>query len=167
MNTLKVEPVSPAQTAMTVGAVTAALMLVAISIGWAIVGWLVFIAGIFWGMKRFKNECGSVITYFRAWNAGVQTAFFSSVILAFTVYVSAKLDPSLIVAMLEATEQQLLTMEIPSILVETAMQQWREILSPVVFAILIIFMYSITGCFISILCAFFVRNAKHSELVDF
>jgi ABC-type Na+ efflux pump permease subunit len=142
-------------------------MLVVLTVGWQIVGWIVFAGGTYWGMKRFKDERGGIITYFRALNAGFQTAFFASVILAFAGYMSVTLDPSLITAMLDATKQQLLSMEVPSGLVEIAIQQWREILTPVVFGLLIIFMYSAMGCFISILCAFFIKTAKPGEFVDF
>jgi len=158
---------SPTRTAMTVGAITAALMLAVLTLGLQIAGWLVFAGGIFWGMKRFKNECGGVITYFRAWIAGFQTAFFASIILAFIAYVTTTWNPSLITAMLDAVEQQLTTMEVPSGLIEPAMQQWREIFSPMVFGIIIIFMYSAIGFFVSILCAFFVWNTKPVEIVDF
>jgi len=91
MDTSRVWPVSATQTATTVGAVTAVLMLVVFAFGWKIAGWLIFSGSIFWGMKRVKNECGRSITCFRALNAGFQTAFFASIILAFVGYMVTKL----------------------------------------------------------------------------
>ena len=167
METSSVWPVSPTRTAMTVGAFTAALMLVVSAFGWQIVGWLVFLGGIYWGMKRFKNERGGIITWFRVWNAGIQTAFFASIILAFVGYMTTKLEPSLIAEMLDTVELQLKSSGIPEGLTEMAMQQWREILSPVVFGVIIIFMYSAMGCLASIIYAFFVHTAKPGEFVDF
>jgi len=167
MESSSVWPVSPTRTAMTVGAFTAALMLIVSAVGWQIVGWLVFLGGIYWGMKRFKTERGGIITWFRAMNAGFQTAFFASVIMAFVGYMTTKLDPSLITEMLNMVEMQLKTSGIPEGLIESAMRQWREILSPVVFAVIIIFMYSALGCIASAVYALFVYTAKPGEYVDF
>ena len=167
MESSSVWPVSPTRTAMTVGAFTAALMLVVSTFGWQIVGWLIFLGGIYWGMRRFKNENDGIITWFMAWNAGLQTAFFASTILAFVAYMSTKFEPSLISDLLDVVEQQLKSSGIPEGLTESAMQQWREILTPVVFAVIIIFMYSAIGCFASIIYAFFVYTAKPGESVDF
>jgi len=160
MESSEILPVSPTRTAMTVGAFTAAVMLVVSTLGWQMTGWLMFLGGIYWGMRRFKNECGGMITWFRAMNAGLQTAFFASLILAFVAYMATKLDPSIIPALLDVVEKQLKTSGFPEGLTEMAMQQWREILSPMVFALIIIFMYSSIGCVISIFCAFFVQTAK-------
>jgi len=147
--------VSPTRTAMTVGAVTGALMLAVLAMGLQILGWLVFVGGIYYGMIRFRRETGGCISYLKALYAGVQTAFFTSVILAFAGYVSTTLDASLIVAMLEMVEQRLLASGVPPRLADIAMQQWREIFSPAVFAVIIIFTYSTTGGFVGMLCALF------------
>ena len=167
MESSEVWPVSPTRTAMTVGAFTAVLLLVVSAVGWQMVGWFIFLGGVYWGMKRFKTERGGVITWFRAMNAGVQTAFFASFIIAFVGYMSTKLEPSLINEMLDAVELQLKAYSIPEGMAESVMQQWREILSPMVFAFIIIFMYSAIGCLASIIYALFVYTAKPGEYVDF
>ena len=164
MDTSAELPVSPARTAMTVGAVTAALMLAVSALGLQILGWLVFAGGIYYGMRRYRNETGGCISYFRALYAGIQTAFFASVICAFFFYMSTALEPSLIDKMLDTAEQQLKTYEIPSGLVETAIQQWHEMLSPLVIAMIAIFMYSAVGCIVGIVCAFFVQNEQSRGL---
>ena len=164
MDTSAVLPVSPTRTAMTMGAVIAALMLVVFTLGWQTLGWFVFIGGIYYGMCRFRKEKSGSISYSTALYAGMQTAFFTSVILAFTGYVTTTLNPSLIVAMLDAMEQQLLASGFPSELMETAMQQWRKIFSPLVFAIIIIFTYTSIGVFVSIICALFVRKEPVRKL---
>ena len=167
MDTTPVLLVSPTRIAMTVGAVTATLMLLASTIGWQIVGWLIFAGGIWSGMRLFRNEHGGILTYFKALNAGVQTSFFASLILAFIGYITTTFEPSLITAMLDTVEQQLNANSIPEGLAEMAMQQWRNILSPVVFAVIIIFMYTVMGCLASIVCALFIQNAKPKEFVDY
>ena len=167
MESSEVWPVSPTRTAMTVGAFTAALMLIASTFGWQIVGWLIFLGGVYWGMKRFKTERGGIITWFRAMNAGLQTAFFASFIIAFVGYMTTKLEPSLINEMLAAVELQLKAYPLPEGMAELVMQQWREILTPMVFALIIIFIYSIIGCVASSIYALFVYTAKPGEFVDF
>ena len=158
MNTPAESPVSPARTAMTVGAITAALMLVANAVGLQLLVWFVFVGGIYFGMKRYRTETGGCISYFRALSAGIQTAFFASLIMAFTSYLAATLEPSLIANTLDAVEQQLLAFDIPSTLAETAMQQWREILSPTVLAAIFIFMYNFFGLLLAMICALFVQK---------
>ena len=155
MDTSAALPVSPTRTAMTIGAVTGALMLAVLAFGLQILGWLVFVGGIYYGMIRFRKETGGSISYFRALYAGIQTAFFTSVILAFAGYLTTTFDSSLIVAMLEMLEQRLLASGVPSGLVDTTMQQWREIFSAMMFAVIIIFTYSATGGFVCMVCALF------------
>jgi len=152
--------ISPTRTAMTVGAVIAALMLAVSSFGWQILGWLVFVGGIYYGMKRFRKEMGGSISYFKALNCGIQTAFFASVICAFFVYMSTTVEPSLIAKMLDAAEQQLKTYNMPSALIENTTQQMRATLSPFVLGVLTIFMYSATGCIAGVVCAFFAQNGQ-------
>ena len=150
--------VSPTRTAMTIGAVSAASMLMVFAVGLQILGWIVFVGGVYFGMKRYRKETGDSISYFKALNAGIQTAFFASVILAFVSYVSSTMDPSLIDATLDSMEQQLKLSNVPSGLAEMVVQQWRETLSPVILAVATIFMCSAIGCLISVVCAFFIQN---------
>jgi hypothetical protein len=153
-------PVSPTRTAMTIGAVTASLMLLVSTFGWQIAGWLIFLGGVYWGMKRFRNELGGNITWIRAWNAGFQTSFFASLIMAFVGYMTTKLEPSIIAEMLDAVALQLKAYPLPEGIADMVMQRWREILSPVMFAAIIIFMYSAIGCLASMIYAFFVHAAN-------
>ena len=152
--------VSPTRTAMNVGAIIAALMLVVNAIGWQILGWIVFIGGIYYGMKSFRKASEGYISYFGALNAGIQSAFFASLILAFVGYVTAKLEPATIDATLDMMEQQLKSYDLPVGLAETAIRQWREMLTPVVLGLITILMFSAAGCMVSIVCAFFVRKEQ-------
>ena len=152
--------VSPTRTAMTVGAITAVLMLLVFRSGIQILGWIVFVGGIYYGMNRFRKEIGGSITYFKALNCGIQTAFFASVICAFSVYLFASLEPTLFDKTLDAVEQQLKTYDMPSALIENATQQMRSMLSPFVLGVLTIFMYSAAGCFAGLVCAFFAQKEQ-------
>ena len=159
--------VSPTRVAMNAGALTAVLMLVISVMGLRIVELIVFMCGIYIGMKMFKNELGGIIVYTRALNAGFQTAFYASLILAFSAYVVTTLDPMSIPEILNAMEQQLKMSNAQPELVETVMYKWREILSPNVFAGINILIYTLIGSLVSLLLAFFVRNAKPGEFVEY
>jgi len=149
--------------AMTMGALTAALMLLVSLTGWQILGWIVLAIGIYYAMRVFRLETGDVITYSRALITGVQTSFFASIILAFVTFIAVTIDPSQIENMLILMEQKLITFGIASELAETVVQQWREMLSPVVVAVFSVFTYTIMGGLLSIVLAFLARSIKPDE----
>jgi len=158
---------SPMRGAMTIGAATAGVMLVVSALNLPVLGWFVFVVGIYFGMRTYRRVLGDIIVYTKALNVGFKTAFFASLILAFFTYVTTTIDSSLIDSTLEAMEQQLKTYSISPVLVEAAIQQWREMLSPVVIAAITIFTYSAMGGLLSIVLACFVRNAKSGEFVEY
>jgi len=158
---------SPMRGAMNIGAVTAGIMLLFSAFSLPILGWFVFLGGIYFGMRTYRKVLGGAIVYSEALNIGFQTAFFSSTILAFFVYVTATIEPSVIVALVDAAEVQLKTSGVPSGLVEAMVQQWHETLTPIILAIIAILMYTAVGGFAGILLAFFVRNAKPDEIVEY
>lgn len=157
----------PTRMAMTIGAVTAILMLLVSVTGWQILGWIAFAGGIYYGMKCYRRETGGIVTYFKALMPGVQTAFFASLIIAFVRYVTATMNPSIIEDMFMMMEQKLITFDIPSELAEMTIQQVREFMSPTVIAVCTVIGYSAIGGFLSIVFAFFVQNAKPGEFVEF
>ena len=154
------KPDSPVRIAMNYGAVIAVLMLGVSFVGWQKISWIVFLFGIYKGMKRYRRELGGAIDYFRALLAGFQTAFFTSSILAFVAYVTATLDPSVIDTAIASMEQQL--NETNTLLRQfvdaSVIQQARKMMSPVMFAALCLFRYCAIGGLASILFAFFVRR---------
>jgi len=154
------DTVSPTHTAMTAGAITAGLMFLVLVIGLQILGWIVFVGGIYYAMKHYRKEIGGGITYFKALNCGVQTAFFVSVICAFFIYLSATLEPSQIEKILDASEQLLITYNFPPALIEDLTQQMRTTLTPFVLGVFTIFMYSAAGCIAGVVCAFFTQKEQ-------
>ena len=158
--------VAPTKGAMVVGAIMAAVMLIFGAFNVQIMMWLVFAGGIYFGMRTYRKVLGGVINYSNALNVGFQSAFFASLILAFFTFMNTSINPSLITEFIDAAEVQLKTSGLPSILVENTMQQWREILTPTIFGVIIIFSYSAAGGLISIVLALLVKNAKSSEFVE-
>jgi len=159
--------VSPTRGAMNVGAATAGVMLVFSAFHLPILGWLVFIGGIFFGMRTYRRVLGGIIIYSRALNVGFQTAFFASLIMAFFVYMAATMDSSLIATLIDAAKEQWKTSGMPSELTESVVQQLQTTLTPVVLAIIYIFMYTAIGGIVGIILAFFVKNAKPGEFVEY
>ncbi len=159
MNKSSEPPVSLTRIAMTIGAITAGLMLILSAIpGLQILSWGAFVGGIYYSMIRFRKETGGFISYSKALAMGVQTAFFASLIMAFIYYMTAQTDPLTINAYLEAIEKMLQSYNLPSGTAESMMQQMREVVTPIFLAIVAILTYSMTGCLIALICALFVRN---------
>ena len=159
--------ISPMRGAMTIGAVTAGAMLVVGLFKLQILGWLVFIGGIYYSMIIYRKVLGGIIVYTKALNIGIQTAFFASLILAFVAYMNATLEPSSFLEIIDAAEEQMKTSTMQSKLDENIVQRWREILTPTVFGVIIIFMYSMIGGLAALIFAFFARNAKQGEFVEY
>ena len=165
MNTSSENNLSPTRIAMNVGAVGAGLALLVSAFGWQTMSWIVFVCGIYFGMKRFRRELGGFIIYIKALSAGFQTAFFMSFILAFFTYISVYMEPKLVETTLNAMEQQLKTYGIPSMMTDSIVAQWRNILSPVVIGALTMLSYCFIGGLLSVFCAFFVKNVKPAESI--
>jgi len=159
--------ISPTRGAMTIGAFTAGVMLVVRIFNAPVLEWLIFVGGIYFGMRTYKNVLGGIIIFSRALNVGFQTAFFASLILAFFAYATTTFEPSLMNTMFEYAEQQLKASDFPPALVDTAVQRLREFFSPLTFAIVTIFAFSAIGGLVSIVCALFVKNAKPGEFVEY
>ena len=165
MDTSMELPVSPMRIAMNIGALTAVLMLGTAALGWQIMGWIVFAGGVYYGMKCFRRETGGYISYGGAVNAGFQTAFFASLIMAFVGYVTTTIEPSSVNLMFDVAEQRLKTSGFQAGLVDVAMNKWREMFSPLLFAVIIIFTYSAIGGVASIISASFVRKAQPPDAI--
>ena len=153
--------------AMNIGAATAGVMLILNAFNLPVLGWLIFFCGIYFGMNTFRKVLGGIIIYSKALNVGFQTAFFTSLILAFFAYLSAMLEPSVIEALIDAAEEQLKTSGVQSESIVAMVQQWRTSLTPVVLAIITIVMYTAVGGIVGVVLAFLVRNAKRGEFVEF
>jgi len=158
--------VSPMRGAMTIGAATAGGMLV-FNTFMPILTWLVFFGGIYFGMRTYRKVLDGIIIYFNALNVGFQTAFFASLIMAFFIYMTATIDSSFIAALVDAAEEQWKTSGMSSELTEVVVQQLRATLTPVMLAIITIFMYTAVGGIAGIILAFFVRTAKRGEFVEY
>jgi hypothetical protein len=160
MSTSEEYTVSSTKGAMTIGAITAGVMLILSVFNASVLTWIIFTCGIYFGMRTYRRVLGGGIVYFKALNMGFKTAFFASLIIAFFAYMLTQLDSSMISTFLDTAEEQLTTSGLPSVMVENAMQYWREALTPTKFGAIIILMYTATGGLISLLLAIFVRNSK-------
>ena len=141
--------------AMNVGAVIACFMLCASLFGWQRISWIIFVFGIFSGMKRYRKELGGCIGYFRALLAGFQTSFFASLILAFVTYVSVTYNPAVVNEAVEMFEQRIVSSGLQP---ELIVPHVRKILTPTMFAASAVFSYCSIGVLVSTVLAFFVKK---------
>ncbi|MDR1672044.1 MAG: DUF4199 domain-containing protein [Bacteroidales bacterium] len=153
--------VSSTRTAMTVGAVAGILTPVIPALPILnqyaqIVSISVFVGGIYYGIRIFRDKSG-INVYGKLLAAGVKTAFFASVIIAFITYMTAKLNPSVTDVYLQAVSQQL-----PPDLNETYMDMFRKIISPVFLAASTIVSYTLAGSLAALLCAVVAKNTSSS-----
>ncbi|MDR3094135.1 MAG: DUF4199 domain-containing protein [Bacteroidales bacterium] len=151
--------VSSTQIAMSVGAVTGCLMLLSTILPLAqVLGICVFTGGIYYGVRLFRNRSGE-FNYGQLFWTGLQTAFFTSVIMAFVVYVMAKvIEPSILTAYMEAIEKMLQASELPATIAEQTMQQARELISPVFLAFAVVFTYTLIGAIAALICSLILNK---------
>ncbi|MDR0713674.1 MAG: DUF4199 domain-containing protein [Bacteroidales bacterium] len=142
--------------AMTAGAVTGCLMLFSSLLPFAqIISLCVFCGGIYYGTGLYRKHLGSV-HFGRLFGGGVLTAFFSSVIIAFAVYILVKaVNPSLLGKYLTAAEQMLKSSELPGETVSRTMEQFRYLISPGFLSFAVIISYTLTGVLAALICSLF------------
>lgn len=153
---------------MTVGAIVGLLVVVIPMLpvlnNWAqLISLGVFIGGIYYGMKRFRDGQDDYIGYGKLFITGMQIAFFASIILAFITYVTAKvIDPSLMDIYLETIEKTLQSSKMPPGIIDNNMQEMRNMISPVFLAFATIFSYTLVGIFIASICGLVLKNPGHT-----
>lgn len=154
---------------MTIGAITAALMMIlpmlpVLAQLAVVLNLTVFVGGVYYGMKRFRSEVGGSIGYLKIAFAGIQTAFFASLILAFVNYVMTKaIDPSSIDLYQAAVEQRLKTSGLPSEVEASYTQMMSEMLTPGFISCVIIMMYTAMGTALALIAGVFMRDDKISN----
>jgi hypothetical protein len=148
--------VSSLRLAMTAGAITGCLMLFSSMLPFAqVINLCVFCGGIYYGIRIYRNNSKSNHYGLLFW-AGVRTAFFSSVIIAFAVYVMAKaVNPSVLEAYLTAAEQMLTSSELPKPTVSLTMERFRDIFTPEFLSLIVVMTYTFIGVLAALICALF------------
>ncbi|MDR2848136.1 MAG: DUF4199 domain-containing protein [Bacteroidales bacterium] len=151
--------VSSTQIAMSVGAVTGCLMLISGVLPFAqIVGICVFTGGVYYGVRLFRNR-SEEFNYGQLFWTGLQTAFFTSIIMAFVVYLMAKvLDPSLLTTYMDAVEKMLQSSELPAEITARTIEQAREMISPVFLAFAVVCTYTMLGAIAALICSLILNK---------
>ncbi|GHT22467.1 hypothetical protein FACS189430_04280 [Bacteroidia bacterium] len=153
--------VSSTQTAMSVGAATGCLMLLSSVLPLAqLLGICVFTGGVYYGVRLFRNR-SEAFSYGQLFWAGLQTAFFTSVIMAFVVFVTAKvINPAILTAYVEAIEKMLHASELPTALAAQTMEQARELISPVFLAFAVVCTYTLLGAIAALICSLILNRSN-------
>jgi uncharacterized protein involved in cysteine biosynthesis len=150
-------PVSSTRISMTAGAVIGLLMvLIQVNL---LINLLVFTGGIYYTVRLYRKKRAGDVVYSQLLTTGIQTAFFTSVILAFVIYLVAKvIDPSVMAVFVDMIEQTLRSSETPSEILSVSMEQIREQISPELLAVATIIQYTLIGSVIAAICGFILRN---------
>ncbi len=168
MDTTSDSSVSPTRTAGTIGAITAFLMLIVPMLPGLnrmaqAVTWAVFIGGIYYGMKYFREKTGGQITYSKISKVGALVAFFASVIPAFVLYMTAKLNPAIMDEFIAAANRVLQSTNMSAAEVDLGMKQMNEMMSPVFLAFSVILSYSLLGAIAACILGLFMKNAGQPD----
>ena len=119
----------------------------------AIIGLIIF------GVRKFRDAEDGFISYGRALALGSCIGFFGSVIIAFFTYALLSfVDAGFITKFLEAAEKSLIERKMSDQDILVAMAFLKRIATPIGFAVVTIFFYSITGFFFSLIIAIFMKR---------
>jgi hypothetical protein len=124
------------------------------------VSYLIIIAGLFLGMKMFRDqESGGFITYGRALGLGVMISLFAAIISGFFGYIFFKfLDPGMIEKIALMAEEQLYERGMPEEQIEMALNAQKMFMKPGFLAITSFIGYVFMGFIFSLIIAIFVKK---------
>lgn len=124
------------------------------------IGYVAMIIVTFWGTKIFRDRYNDgFISYGRAFVSCLQIVFFSSIILAFFMYVYLTfVDDSLIQKILEKAEEQMLNDKVPDEQIEQAMSITRKMTTPITIAFITILTQTFMGTLFGLITAIFLKR---------
>lgn len=128
-----------------------------------IINYLVFIGFIIYGTYQYREASEGFISYPQALKLGTSIVFFSSLILAFYIFVYANfINPDLIEEILLKSEEQIWVQN-PNISdeeMEVALSMVEKFTTPTMMSVMTILSQSFMGFIFSLLTSLFLRNNK-------
>ncbi|MFN5831892.1 MAG: DUF4199 domain-containing protein [Bacteroidota bacterium] len=124
------------------------------------IGYALVVVVTYWGTKSFRDKHNDgFISYGSAFSSCLQIAFFSSIILAFFMFMYLKfVDDSLIQKILEKSEEQMLNQNMPDDQIEMAMEMTRKFTTPIFIAFTVIVAQVIMGLIFGLITAIFLKR---------
>jgi len=150
-----------------VGIVMSVIQLIAFSFGVSdsgVVSWMhiiILIMAISWSVRKYRGSQEGFISYSQALGFGVLLALGASLVFAFVNYLYIKfLDPEYMVMVLEQSEIALYEAGYDDEKVKLVMDMNRMMMGPGMFAVGLVFNFTIIGFVASLIISIFVKNPK-------
>jgi hypothetical protein len=124
------------------------------------IGYLLTIGIMSWGTLSFRDKYNEgFISYGKAFSSCFQIAFFSSVILAFFMYIYLTfVDQTFIDKIIEKAEEEMMNKKMPDDQIEEAIKYTRMFTTPIVMAFFTIIVNSFMGAIFGLITAFFLKR---------
>lgn len=124
------------------------------------IGYGLTIGIISWGTISFRDKHNDgFISYGKAFSSCLQIAFFSSIILAFFIYLYLSfIDQSLIDQILEKAEEDMMNKKLPDDQIEEAMKMTRMFTTPIMMAFFTIIINTFMGAIFGLITASFLKR---------
>ena len=124
------------------------------------IGYVLTIGIISYGTISFRDKHNEgFITYTKAFTSCLLITFYSSIILAFFMYIYLSfIDQSLIDQILEKAEEEMMNKKLPDDQIEDAMKMTRMFTTPIVMAIFTIIINTFMGAIFGLITAAFLKR---------
>ena len=124
------------------------------------IGYILTIGIISWGTISFRDKHNDgFISYSKAFTSCLLITFFSSIILAFFMYLYLTfIDQSLIDQILQKAEEEMMNKKLPDDQIEEAMKMTRMFTTPILMAFFTILINSFMGAIFGLITAAFLKR---------
>ncbi|HRG59490.1 MAG TPA: DUF4199 domain-containing protein [Bacteroidia bacterium] len=124
------------------------------------IGYLLTIGIISWGTITFRDKYNDgFINYGKAFTSCLLITFYSSIILAFFMYIYLTfVDQSLIDKILEKAEEEMMNKKLPDDQIEEAMKMTRMFTTPIIMAFFTIIINTFMGAIFGLITAAFLKR---------
>lgn len=125
------------------------------------VSWLVYIGGIIWGQKVFRdNYSNGLVSYGKSFSVGFTVGFFAALIVSVYSFIFMKFfDPTIVTQILETQEQTMLQAgDLTEEQVEQALSMSEKFTTPFMISIMALVFSTIGVVIISLITSIFIKK---------
>lgn len=125
------------------------------------VSWLVYIGGIIWGQKVFRDaHSDGLLSYGKSFSVGFTVGFFAALVVAAYTFIFIKFfDPAVITQAMEASEQQLLDMgNMTDEQIDQTLEMSARFTTPFMISIMALIFSTIGVTIISLITSIFIKK---------
>jgi hypothetical protein len=125
------------------------------------VSWLIYIGGIIWGQKVYRDvHSNGLVSYGKSFSIGFTVGFFAALIVAVYSFVFIKFfDPAVVTQAIEASEQQLIESgNMTDEQVDAALEMTARFTTPFMISIMALIFSTIGITIISLITSIFIKK---------